>query len=123
MCVCSSSRGVDGPADVAPNRQVITTRRGDSTRATGDLHFRATHGTGQGCKQRALEASRQFEAITDGRDAESRQNKDMSPLPTGWQGSEGSRPRDPAVATAAGGGGQVIEEPSTGAPRRDGSPS
>ena len=44
MCLCSSSRGVDGQADVAPNKQVITTRRGDSIRATGDLHFRSTHG-------------------------------------------------------------------------------
>ena|SRR5207302_1163931 len=89
MCLCSSSRGVDGQADVAPNRQVITTRRGDSIRATGDLHFRSTHGTGQWCKQRALEAGRQFDAIQGSEDAESRQNKDMSSLPTDWQGSEG----------------------------------
>jgi len=32
----------------------------------------------------------------------------MSPLPTDWQGSEGSRPRDPAVATAAGGSGDRV---------------
>src|SRR5438105_13510358 len=89
MCLCSSSRGVDGQADVAPNRQVITTRRGDSIRATGDLHLRSTHGTGQWCKQRALEAGRQFDAIQGSEDAEAGRNKDIASFATDWQASVG----------------------------------